>query len=143
MPTSSAPTRSTGSGTVHLTLPWAVLYSVNRRTNPAGWGKMKGRQFLTKRYRESLGTAAMLVAAQTRDVEPFAGPVLMRLRFWPPDARRRDVSNLVKLIEDSLVGAVYADDSQIEEQAWKRMAIDRQVPRVEIEVEPINEGGGA
>ena len=45
--------------------------------------------------------------------------------FWhPTDNRRRDTSNYVKLLYDSLSGIVYKDDSQIaEEHYYKREKI--------------------
>src|SRR5690606_14474280 len=99
---------------VRLTLPWSVLVPVNRRTNPAGWGKMRGRQFLTREYRDAQRTAELLVQSQVRGKRPrFTAPVAMTLRFYEPDRRRRDPSNLLKLVEDALTGVVYDDDSRI------------------------------
>lgn len=124
---------------VRLTLPWAVLVPVNRRTNPAGWGKMRGRQFLTREYRDAQRTAAMLVQSQVRGKRPrFTAPVAMTLRFYEPDRRRRDPSNLLKLIEDAMSGVVYDDDSRIHRQAWERAGVDRNNPRVEIVVRPVD-----
>lgn len=52
--------------------------------------------------------------------------------YWP-DARRRDLDNVVKAVADSLNGLVYIDDSQIDElHAFG--AIDRERPRVEIRI---------
>src|SRR5690606_24113512 len=71
---------------VRLTLPWSVLVPVNRRTNPAGWGKMRGRQFLTREYRDAQRTAELLVQSQVRGKRPrFTAPVAMTLRFYEPD----------------------------------------------------------
>ena len=123
---------------VRLTLPWSVLVPVNRRTNPAGWGKMRGRQFLTREYRGAQRTAELLVQSQVRGKRPrFTAPVAMTLRFYEPDRRRRDPSNLLKLVEDALTGVVYDDDSRIHRQTWERAGVDRDNPRVEITVAPI------
>lgn len=125
---------------VTLTLPWSVLVSTNQRTNPAGWGKMKGRQFLTQRYRNALVTAEIMVLNQVRGRRPkFTGPVSLEMRFWEPDRRRRDPGNLVKLIEDSMTGVVYADDAQICRSLWERAGVDRLDPRVEIRVSALEE----
>lgn len=124
---------------VRLTLPWAVLVPVNRRTNPAGWGKMRGRQFLTREYRDAQRTAEMLVQSQVRGKRPrFTAPVAMTLRFYEPDRRRRDPSNLLKLVEDAMSGVVYDDDSRIHRQTWERAGVDRNNPRVEIVVRPMD-----
>lgn len=120
---------------VTLTLPWSVLISTNQRTNPAGWGRMKGRQFLTREYRAALNAAEQLVQGQVRGERPrFTGPVALEMRFFEPDRRRRDPSNLVKLIEDAMAGVVYQDDAQICRSMWERAGVDRRDPRVEIRV---------
>ena len=61
----------------------------------------------------------------------------MRLRFYLPDAKRRDPDNLLKLIHDAMTGIVYDDDHQIRRQVWEVAGVDRADPRVEIEVEPL------
>lgn len=117
-----------------LVLPWAVLVSTNQRTNPAGWGPMKGRQFLTQRYRQAKAAAELLVAGQTRGHEVITGPVSVELDFYPPDRRRRDPDNLLKLIQDAMSGLVYDDDHQIRSMRWELRAVDRDNARVEIRV---------
>jgi crossover junction endodeoxyribonuclease RusA len=40
---------------------------------------------------------------------------------FPPDKRRRDLSNLVKVVEDALTKAgVWDDDSQVDAMTWQR-----------------------
>jgi len=123
---------------IALTLPWAVLESVNNRTNPAGWGKMRGRQFLTERYRERLEAARMKVSGQIRGRRPhYDGPVEAVLRFHQPNARRRDCGNYCKLVEDALTGFAYRDDSQIRRMTWEDCGVDRSAPRVEVTIRPM------
>lgn len=119
---------------VRMTLPWDALQSVNVRTNPAGWGKMRGRQFLTRKYRGAMEAARLLVVGQWRGGEPIPGRIAIEMWFHQPDRRRRDCGNYVKLIEDALTGVVYLDDWQIQRQVWEDCGIDRENPRVEIEV---------
>ena len=121
-------------GEVRLTLPWDCLVSVNQRTNPAGWGKMKGRQFLTKRYRQGLEMARLHVLRQVRGRKPVFpdGRLAVEMRFCVPDRRRRDVRNLEKLVADAMIGAVYADDSQVKDTRTMEVGVDRKRPRVEV-----------
>lgn len=49
----------------------------------------------------------------------------LRVRYhvhaFPPDHRRRDLSNLCKIVEDSLTKAgVWGDDSQVDDMRWTR-----------------------
>jgi Holliday junction resolvase RusA-like endonuclease len=123
-----------------LVLPWSCLCSVNQRTNP-----VRGRQFLTKRYRTALALARGEVSAQlikagkviiSRTICGDA-QVSLEARFWRPDNRRRDVGNYMKLVEDALTGLVYDDDGQIQTWAISDEGIDRADPRVEITVEAV------
>lgn len=114
-----------------ITLPWSVLCSVNQRTNP-----IAGRQYLTKRYRNALSNASVLVLGQCRGERPkFTGPVRATFDFFPPDRRRRDCGNFTKLVEDAMTGAVYEDDSQVHEHTVRKMNVDMVEPRVEVVVE--------
>lgn len=49
-----------------------------------------------------------------RHVEKMAGKLKLKIEFYPPDARRRDLDNVLKAMLDALQhGGLYADDSQI------------------------------
>jgi len=113
-------------------LPWAVLASTNDRVNRVG-----DRLRLTRHYRAAKEAARAWVASQTRRDPVLIGPVEVRLRFWLPDQKRRDPDNLLKLIHDAMSGIVYHDDHQIRRQMWEVAGVDRVIPRVEIEVEPL------
>jgi Holliday junction resolvase RusA-like endonuclease len=116
-----------------IVLPWDVLCSVNQRTNPVG-----GKQYLTERYRRCLRSAEMAVRGQWgRPI--IAGPVALTFDFYPPDKRRRDASNWIKLPEDSMTGTVYHDDSQVRTFTVTEHDADRDNPRVEIVVRPYRE----
>lgn len=119
--------------TLRIVLPWSTLCSVNQRTNP-----IRGRQFLTKRYRAALSNASVLVMGQVRGERPrFTGPVRVTFDFFPPDRRRRDCGNFTKLVEDAMTDIVYADDSQVHEHTVRKMYVDLVEPRVEVSVEPL------
>lgn len=121
---------------VRLTLPWDVLAQVNHRLTSRGRGP---GLTLSADYRAKKHAAEMLVQAQVRGKRPrFTGPVSMTLRFYEPDRRRRDPSNLLKLVEDAMSGTVYDDDHRIHRQTWERAGVDRERPRVEIVVQPLD-----
>jgi Holliday junction resolvase RusA-like endonuclease len=121
---------------VRLTLPWDVLCSVNQRTNP-----IRGRQFLTKKYRVALRTAEVLVIGQVRGRRPVfpSEHLAVEMRFCTPDKRRRDVGNYTKLVEDAMTGTVYTDDSQIKDSRAIEVGLDRRRPRVEVIIRALEE----
>ena len=121
---------------VRLTLPWDVLCSVNQRTNP-----IRGRQFLTRRYRDALNNATLLVKGEVRGRRPVFpdGPLAVEMRFCTPDKRRRDVGNYTKLVEDAMTGTVYTDDSQIKDSRAIEVGLDRKRPRVEVIIRALEE----
>ena len=86
-----------------LTLPWPP--SVNRAYRHVGARVLvsrAGRQFREKVVSIARGTARL------------KGPLTLTATFHPPDNRRRDLDNLMKLTQDSLQHAgLYDDDSQI------------------------------
>jgi crossover junction endodeoxyribonuclease RusA len=74
-----------------------------------------GRRYLTKKaieyhYLTKLDTAQQL----SRDFNTINNPAIMRVIAVPPDHRKRDVTNLEKVLKDSLERAgVYTDDNLI------------------------------
>ncbi len=88
-----------------------VAPSTNHMYTPIARGKqiMKGT---VKRYKYSAGLIAK-VAAKKQGWEMTDKPVVLTLWLTPKDYRRRDVSNICKVIEDAMSGIIYADDSQV------------------------------
>ncbi len=114
---------------IRLTLPYPP--SMNRL-----WRNVAGRTLLSahgRSYRAAVGQVA-LVARPVR----FGGQrVLVSIRAWMPDARRRDLDNTLKAALDGLTHAgVYDDDSQIDELRITRAGIDRANPRLDVEITP-------
>lgn len=72
--------------------------------------------------------------------QPFKGPVHLTARVFR--ARRAgDLSNAIKVTEDSLIGVAIEDDSQVVEHHWY-LDLDRNNPRIEIEVVAVGYGQG-
>ena len=61
------------------------------------------------------------------------GDIIVLLKYYFPDKRRRDTNNLIKIIADGIEKGIGIDDSRflIREMSKK---IDRENPRIEIEI---------
>ena len=115
---------------MRLTLPWSVLVSDN-----AKHGGMVGR--LTRRYRFGKEALSMVVMSQVRGTRPLytSVPLALVAEFYPPDLRRRDVTNLCKLMFDAMQGIVYDDDRYLFDVRLLRRAPCAKNPRVELEIQ--------
>jgi len=120
--------------TLALTLPWAVLATVNGRM-----GNVGGLQRLTRNYRARLNAARLLVAAATRGHEPWACPLEVTITLYAPDRVRRDVDGYAKLILDAMSGTVYDDDFRVDDLRLRRGVVNRRNPRAEITVRAITQ----
>ena len=92
-------------GEVSFELPWPP--SVNRYYRHVGYRVLISRE--GRRYRT-------VVVSRLRGVRKLTGDLRLEAECYPPDRRRRDLDNLLKSLQDSLVHAgVMEDDSQIKE----------------------------
>ncbi|MBQ4315548.1 MAG: RusA family crossover junction endodeoxyribonuclease [Lentisphaeria bacterium] len=72
-----------------------------------------------RNYRERV---ASLIKAEK--LNKLGGDVELRVQLYPPDRRRRDVDNVLKVLLDTFtIGGLYNDDSQV-----KRLAIEKLEP---------------
>ena len=112
---------------MNLVLPWPP--SVNHY-----WRTVRGRTLISAAGRQYRGAAVSSALAGTP--ARFGGvPIELHITAWMPDARRRDVDNLLKAPLDALAHAgIYADDSQIVELSIRKAGIDRANPRLEIDL---------
>ena len=112
-----APTSSAAAGAeVVLALPWPP--SANRLWRSPNKGPLRGRHLLSPEARRYKDNAHIIVDAL--EVSPLPGRVSVDMTAHPPDRRRRDLDNLVKIVLDSLKGRVFGDDSAID-----RLSIER------------------
>lgn len=113
-----------------LTIPWKHLASSNLRN------KRRGGRGHAWAYKNALQAIELHAMDQVRGERPRypTGNLTAWLRFYPPDRRKRDVTNLVKGLLDGLEGVVYTDDYQVQCLHVIRMG-PRDEPRVEITVE--------
>jgi crossover junction endodeoxyribonuclease RusA len=76
--------------------------------------RKRGRQ-KTEKYRAWIEAAGWMIRAAPDRHNRHTGPVKLTILVRKPDGRRRDVSNLVKAIEDLLVlHQIMFDDSQVQ-----------------------------
>ena len=86
-----------------IVLPWPPSANRYWRT----WHGRTCKSTEAKRYQRD-------VADVVRGKVPLlSGGVILQLLFHPPDRRRRDLDNMLKVIIDALEGYVYENDSQV------------------------------
>ncbi len=109
--------------------PIGVNAAYRRRRGP-GRGLMLTDE--AKAYKSLIAGGARVAM---RGAPPLLGGCGVRLAFYWPD-RRHDLDAALKLTLDALQGAAYANDSQVERLHVEKL-LDRERPRVEVEVEPL------
>jgi Holliday junction resolvase RusA-like endonuclease len=87
------------------------------------------------RYERAAWTAMRL---QLRPFPRPSGPVRLLIELYPPDARRRDADNTVKVVQDSVFRTLGRDDVTVAEVSAYRREIDRANPRAEVVLEEID-----
>lgn len=110
--------------------------------SPVPWQRASrgnGKTFVpaeSKAYRAHAALMAMAALSERRASGSWELPTqaeyALSLSVVFPDRRRRDLSNVVKQLEDAWNGILYRDDSQIAELHVTREYGDR--PRVEVEL---------
>lgn len=109
-----------------IVLPWPP--STNRY-----WRHWQGRTLLSRQGREYRQEAVRAAHSAERWGRRH---VAVSIRAFVPDARRRDLDNLLKASLDALAHArVYEDDSQVRRLLVEHAGIDRANPRLEVCIE--------
>lgn len=115
-----------------VTLPWPVLVSDNEK-----YGVIGGRMILTSKYRKAKDTAHSLAQLQCLR-KRVTGRIRVTATVYEPDREKaRDISNWEKVTHDSLIGAAFEDDSQIDDVHWIRGPVDTARPRLDLVIERI------
>jgi crossover junction endodeoxyribonuclease RusA len=107
-----------GNGkSLELTLPFPQ--SVNSL-----YRSIKGRNILSKAGRQYHVDALAAILAQGR--RKFTGRVAVEIKLYPPDGRRRDIDNHLKIALDTLTHAgVWYDDEQVDDLRIIRMPVQK------------------
>ena len=82
---------------------------------PQPW-PLKGRHLLNKEARAYKAEVSGIIAMQMYEaaVAPMPGRVGVRLMACPPDRRKRDLDNIIKIVLDSCKGRCFEDDANID-----------------------------
>lgn len=109
---------------IRIVLPYPP--SVNRM-----WRTVNGRMILSaegRKYRLSCRGRVLDSIGTDR--------ARVTIHAWMPDARRRDIDNLLKAALDVLThSGLWQDDEQIDDLHIIRAGIDRVAPRIEVFVD--------
>ena len=117
------------TGRLSLTLPWPP--STNHL-----YATVNGRRVKTKAARDYAVAVGqrVVIALATGGTIP-SPPYAIFVHGYRPDARRRDLSNLIKCFEDALFDAIDQDDCQVTYLLAIGREIDRAHPRLEVTLE--------
>lgn len=117
------------AGAVYLILPYPpTLNTIWRHVGNRTLKSAEGRA-----YDERVGALVRMAVLQMGSW-PLCPPYKAQLVLFPPDRRRRDISNTVKVLEDAVWRAIGQDDSTIDEWHVYRGMVDRLVPRCQLTV---------
>jgi crossover junction endodeoxyribonuclease RusA len=101
------------------------------------WRNVAGRTLLSadgRAYRSRVAVEFMRPSV----IRFGSAPVSVSIAAWMPDARRRDLDNLLKAALDALTHAgCWDDDSQIAEINIRRAGISRENPRLSVVVQEV------
>ena len=118
---------------IALTLPYppSVNSAYRAVPDPRTGGVRQVKSRAVRAFERDAGKACLAAGALKEKVPD--GALSLSLTVYMPDARRRDVSNTIKVVEDAIARALRFDDSRIcELHVYKKM--DRSRPRVEAVV---------
>jgi crossover junction endodeoxyribonuclease RusA len=86
------------------------------------WRRVGARTLISRGGRAFRAAVCSLLAS--RGIQPMSGPLIVEVKIFPPDRRRRDIDNVQKALLDALQhGGAYLDDSQI-----VRLSIEKGLP---------------
>jgi crossover junction endodeoxyribonuclease RusA len=87
------------------------------------WKHAGGKHYLTKQAMAYYSQVAYVIA-QAGMAMNLEDRLHVEVDVYPPDKRRRDLSNVIKVLEDACTKAgLWQDDSQIDSLVIKRMAV--------------------
>ena len=86
------------------------------------WRHVDGKTLISKEGRIYRDDVALML--HLHRVPKFSGSLSVHVDAHPPDARRRDIDNILKALLDALqYGGAYHDDNQIERLSVARQSV--------------------
>lgn len=122
--------------TITLVVPWHMVAHDNHRLMPARIGKAV-RLITAPDYRAAKEAATWELKRQWGQRAKLVGPLQLVGIAHFPDSRKRDAGNYRKLLTDALTEIAYGDDAQLHREVWERGSNDKQHPRIELRVSPL------
>lgn len=113
---------------------------INRTYRSKDTGKTVTRRILTNKareYKEIVGWEAK-ASAMAANWEYGGDRISFRLDLVFRDHRKRDITNCIKVIEDSVAEALGFDDRVVDVFIVRRMGVDKHNPRARISLQEIN-----
>lgn len=120
-----------------LPLPPTLNHAYRNYTTPEG-RRMRVLSRSSLAFQAHAGWLAKIWVQKERWHPPEGKKIIVRIWYYWPDRRRRDQDNPQKLLLDAMTGILWSDDRW----ALPRVidyAVDREKPRVEIELEEVSE----
>lgn len=85
------------------------------------WKHAKGKHYLTDQARRYYEQVAWIIKSSGLAMG-LEDRLLVEVDIYPPDKRKRDLSNVIKVVEDACTKAgLWQDDSQIDRLVLQRM----------------------
>lgn len=107
---------------------------------PIPWQRAEGngkRRYTSREQREYQAHVAFCASVARPSTWPTDREYEISLHVVHQDRRRRDLSNVLKTIEDACIDVLWDDDSQIARIGRITREYDKRRPRVEVRVEVI------
>ncbi len=122
---------------VRLELPWPPSANNYNGYRVAGTAPKQFVQVYPTAKAKEFHRNVQAVVMRDRAAMNWSGPLKLSIWTYPPDRRKRDTSNLFKMLEDALEKAgVFMDDYQIVEHHAYRTSNIVEGGMVVVELEP-------
>ena len=127
---------------IRFTLPWSALCSDNRKYGAVIDGS-RPKLIHTAQYRAAKAAAKARAKDAMNDFGPLTTPLALSARVYVPDNRPgHDVANFAKCAHDAFEDVIYTKDELLHDVRWRRVGMDVDRPRAEIEIAPLNAACG-
>jgi Holliday junction resolvase RusA-like endonuclease len=106
---------------------------------PSGKNAMQvtrtGHHYPLKRFTDWRSAAEVQIREQVGFPKAQEGPCSAVFSYWAGDLRRRDVPGMIDALFHLFERlALVKDDSLIQNVRWNKVSLDRENPRVEVEI---------
>jgi Holliday junction resolvase RusA-like endonuclease len=91
-----------------------------------------------KKWKEEAMTWANLQRIRQHWIPTEKQKVVMEVTIYWPDHRKRDCSNILKILEDSFTGILYDDDRWVLSRIMD-FSVDKENPRCEVRIYKFDE----